>query len=335
MKYRVLGRTGLQVSEIGFGCGNIGGLMVRAPLEYRLAALNRAIELGINYFDTAAQYGDGQSEINLGEVLSLIRSDVRIATKIGVTKDDLMDISSAIQRYFEAGLKRLRRDKVDVLQLHTPVSNNEANASNRIDVKHVLGKNGVADAFDLIRSKGLAQFIGFSGLGDIDALHQIVESDRFDVIQIYFNLLNPSAAFPVSPGFASQDFRGLLHKAAAHKMGVIIIRVLAGGALGDKTARSGYAAKTVGLALVPGSEYGADVRRTANLNFLLGNDITDLTQAGIRFALNQPDVSTVLVGFSDIAQIESAVACSGQRPFSRQVIECLNKLWSTNFEITS
>ena len=69
MNYRTLGRTGLRVSEVAFGCGNVGGLLVRGTHQDQLDAVTRALELGINYFDTAPGYGDGRSETNLGHVL--------------------------------------------------------------------------------------------------------------------------------------------------------------------------------------------------------------------------------------------------------------------------
>src|SRR3990172_2229381 len=106
MKYRVLGRTGLQVSEIGFGCGAVGGLIIRAPLKERLTAVNRALELGINYFDTAAAYGNGQSEENLGEVLKSVKPNLILATKFGIVREDLNDIGGAVRRSLYFSLKR-------------------------------------------------------------------------------------------------------------------------------------------------------------------------------------------------------------------------------------
>ena len=82
MKYRNLGKTGLKVSELGFGCGSIGGLMVRGERKDQLRVVTRAIESGINYFDTARIYGDGQSETNLGQVLKELKSDVVVGTKV-------------------------------------------------------------------------------------------------------------------------------------------------------------------------------------------------------------------------------------------------------------
>ena len=81
MVYRILGRTGLRVSEIGFGCGNVGGLIIRGTQGERVEAVKRAVELGINYFDTAPSYGDGRSETNLGEVLDELQPDVVVATR--------------------------------------------------------------------------------------------------------------------------------------------------------------------------------------------------------------------------------------------------------------
>ena len=73
MEYRMLGRTGLRVSALGFGCGNVGGLMIRGTPAERERALARALEHGVNYFDTAPSYGDGQSETNLGAALRAVQ----------------------------------------------------------------------------------------------------------------------------------------------------------------------------------------------------------------------------------------------------------------------
>ena len=89
MRQRPLGRSGLTVSEIGFGCGNVGGLLIRGERSEQLRAVDRAIELGITYFDTAAQYGDGVSEQNLGAALRELRPDVLVGTKLGLTPADL------------------------------------------------------------------------------------------------------------------------------------------------------------------------------------------------------------------------------------------------------
>ncbi len=331
MKYRMLGRTGLQVSEIGFGCGNIGGLMVRAPLEERLSAVSRALELGINYFDTAAAYGNGQSEKNLGEGLKAIKPSVIVATKFGVVREDLNDIESAVRRSLESSLQRLGRGSVDIFQLHTPVFLENDETSRGIDLNHVLGSGGVADALDRLRSEGLIRFLGFTGLGDTEALHQVIQSRRFDLCQAYLNLLNPSAAVDVPANFTSQNFGGLIRNASRNGMGMVAIRVLAGGALGGEVSRAGYAAPTVGGALASGGEYEADRSRAGKLGFLLKGAVSNLSQPGVRFVLGQPGVSITLVGFSSLAQIEEAVACSDLGLLPESDMEKLQQMWASNF----
>ena len=333
MQFRNLGNTGLKVSEIGFGCGNVGGLMIRAPLVERLQAIDRALELGINYFDTAPAYGDGQSEENLGEVISFRKPKVVVATKFSFTQEDLDDTEGAIRRSLEASLRRLKRNSVDIFQLHTPVFAGNNRASRGIELKYILGPRGIADALDKLRANGLFRFIGFTGLGDTPPLYELVRSTRFDLLQVYYNLINPTAAILVSPGFTGQNFDGLMTEAVRHNMGVVAIRVLSGGALGGAVARRGYAAPLVGGTLVSGGEYDLDLERASKLNFLLKGSVSSLSQAAIRFVLGQPGVSTALVGFSNLEQIEEAAACSDQGSLPESNLTQLKKLWLSDFKL--
>jgi len=333
MRYRELGKTQLQVSEIGFGCGNVGGLMIRGSHAEQVQAVRRAIELGINYFDTAASYGSGISETNLGRVLRELQpKNVVVATKVGIRAEDLGDIRGAVKKSLKESLRRLKRESVDVFFLHPQV----ALARGRIrpetlGVVDVLGAGGVADVFDELRLQGLFRFSGFTGLGETEALHRIVASGRFDVVQAYYNLLNPSAGVPVPAGFVGNDFKLLIRKASKRGMGVVVIRVLAGGALGGSVARQGHAAPGFGGTLVEGADYEADVDRAKKLRFLISGEIQSLPQAGIRFALMSKDISTVLVGFSDLRQIEEATSCSVEEPFPREWLDKLQGLWATDF----
>ncbi len=335
MKYRTLGRTGLSVSEVGFGCGNVGGMMVRGSHPEQVEAVNRALELGINYFDTAPAYGQGQSETNLGQVIKEIQPDITVATKVGLGSDDMKDIKGAVQSSLETSLDRLGLDSVDVLQLHTPVTLEHGETGRRwgLSLKDVLGENGVADAFRSAREQGMVRFLGFTGLGEMEALHQLIESDCFDIVQAYYNLLNPSAGLAVPPDFAGQDFRQLINLAAGRNMGVVVIRVMAGGALGGDAARRGYASPSVGGPLSAGAEYSRDEARAAKLKFLVAGDLESLPQAAVRYALMHQGVSTVLVGYSSLAQIEKAAACSEKDPIPESARERLAELWATDFGI--
>src|SRR5258705_6775331 len=88
MDYRTLGRTGLRVGVLGFGCGNVGGLLIRGTPAERERAVARALELGINYFDTAPIYGDGESEKNLGRVWKTLRPAAAVGTKARLAPEE-------------------------------------------------------------------------------------------------------------------------------------------------------------------------------------------------------------------------------------------------------
>ncbi|MCW4050378.1 MAG: aldo/keto reductase [Candidatus Bathyarchaeota archaeon] len=329
MQYRKLGRTGLKVSEIGFGCGNVGGLIIRGSYEEQVDAVTHALDLGINYFDTAASYGDGRSEINLGKVLKELDPDIILATKVGLTLDDLDDIHGAVKRSLEASLTRLQRDSVDVFQLHSRIAlqRDSPEWPRSLGLEDVLGENGVADALDSVRSQRLSSYIGFTGLGETKALHRVIASGRFDVVQSYFNLLNPSSGQKVPPGFSGHDFKQLIDKAQEHGVGVAAIRVMAAGAVAGKKSRRGHAAPTIRGPIIPGSEYSKDEARARSLEFLIEGDVKTLPQAALRFVLMHSRVSTALVGFSDTQQIDEAAATSGKKPLPESQIHKLREQW--------
>ena len=109
MEYRPLGRTGLEASALGFGCGAVGGLLVRGEHKEMVRVVARAIELGINYFDTARVYGDGASEANLGRVLQELEADVLVGTKVRLLASEMDDIAGAVVASVEGSLERLHR----------------------------------------------------------------------------------------------------------------------------------------------------------------------------------------------------------------------------------
>src|SRR3974377_436259 len=122
METRTLGRTGLAVSVLGFGCGAVGGLMVRGNPSDQERAVARAVEFGINYFDTAAMYGNGESERNLGRVLKTLNPDIFVGTKVRVPDGERSRIGTAVTASLEASLQRLQLDHVDLFQLHNHIT---------------------------------------------------------------------------------------------------------------------------------------------------------------------------------------------------------------------
>jgi len=329
MHYRTLGKTGLKISEIGFGCGNNAVLMVRASYEEQVRAVRRALEVGINYFDTAFAYGLGKSEENLGKILNELGVSPVVSTKIRLEPAAAGHLNSATIQAVEEGLKRLKRKSVDLIQLHNRVTV-ERSQSKRFSVtpRDVVGPGGVLEGFKEMRDKGKVRYFGFSGLGDTKALHEVIDSGEFHSVQAYYNLLNPSGGQPVAQGFSALDYGRLIDRAAAKGMGVAVIRVLAAGALtSDPTAGGGSSPEP----LSPGSDYSLDLERAQKLKFLIGGDIKSLTQAAIRFALMKPEVSTVLVGFSNTSHIDEAVVCSGAGRLPEESMARLRKLWDGDF----
>lgn len=330
VKYRILGKTGLKVSEVGYGCGNIGGLMIRGSQREQVEAVELALGHGINYFDTAPSYGDGKSEANLGRVLLELKPDITLATKVRISPKDLDDVSKAIERSVEASLDRLKRDHVDVLYLHSRITSkrDDPRWPQSLGLQDVLGENGVADCFDMLREQGKTRFIGFTGLGETSALHEVIESRRFDVVQAYFNIINPSAGHVVSDQFEGQNFKQLINKASEFGVGVAAIRVMAAGALGGEESRKGYAAPSVGGGMVIGGDYEKDKESSSRLSFLVQGEVKSLPQAALKFVLMHSGVSTALVGFSNIKQIKEAVEASDFSPLSQSHLDKLRELWN-------
>ncbi|MFN8558977.1 MAG: aldo/keto reductase [Dehalococcoidia bacterium] len=131
METRALGKTGLTVSALGFGCGSVGGLMVRGEAREQRETVARALDAGVIYFDTAAAYGDGRSEENLGRTLTALGAwdRVVVGTKTRLTPDDRADLGGAIRRSCLDSLARLGRPSVDLLQLHSPITADGAGRS--------------------------------------------------------------------------------------------------------------------------------------------------------------------------------------------------------------
>jgi aryl-alcohol dehydrogenase-like predicted oxidoreductase len=329
MRYRTIGKTGVKISEIGFGCGNNAVLMVRASHEDQVKAVRHALDRGINFFDTAFAYGLGKSEENLGGILKELGAEPVISTKVRLEADCLGDVRAATIRAVEAGLSRLQRERVDFVQLHTRVTLAQGMGQRfSLTPPDVLGPNGVVEGFKTMRDRGKVGHFGFSGLGDSKALHELVDSGEFQGFQAYYNLLNPSAGQSVPAGFSAQDYGLIIDRAAAKGMGAFVIRVLAAGALTADPSAGGGSPEP----LSPGSDYNLDLQRAEKVKTVLGVDGKELTQAAIRFGLMNPKISTVLVGFSNTMHIDEAVACSGAPALSDDEIAKLKRLWETDFE---
>ena len=333
MNHRPLGSTGLSVSEMGFGCGNVGGLMIKGTPGDRVRAVGRAIKLGINYFDTAPEYGDGLSEIHLGQALKELRAEVHVGTKFRLGPGDLLDIKGAVLRSTEESLKRLDRDYVDLIQLHNHITHERgvAQVSLSLGMEDLLGE--VMGALQSLQAQGKASYYGITGLGETRALHQVIDAGVLHTVQACYNLLNPSAGERVPAGFNAQDFGRLIGRASEKGMGVIVIRALAAGALSGAEERHPIAVHRV-APIASGRDYMEDVVRARSFNILIAEGhVEGLIEASIRFALSNETVSTVLVGYSSLEQLERAVEHASRGALPPEAFTRLSEVWSRFEEI--
>ncbi len=163
MIYRTLGKSGIQISIVSFGAGPISGLMVGSDHYAQCQTVQRALDAGINWFDTAATYGNGDSETSLGAALRACHAPQKfhVATKVRLLPEQLDDIAGAVCSSFQESLRRLRVDRVTLLQLHNSVTRKRGDLPTSLTVQDVLGHGGVASAFEALRDDGLVDHFGF------------------------------------------------------------------------------------------------------------------------------------------------------------------------------
>ena len=315
MKYRTLGRTGLEVSEIAFGGGFVGGLLIHQDDATKRAAIRRALAAGVNWIDTAPMYGDGQSEEALGWLLKEVEAEPHVSTKVMLDPARLDDIKSQIEESLRESFSRLKRDSVALMQLHNPI---EAEASGHaVGVADVLRRGGVADTLDRLRDEGLFDFIGITALGNGEALKAVLGSGRFDTAQVYYNMLNPSAGRAMPAPWSGHDFAGLMDVCRAQAVGVMNIRVLAAGVLASDT-RTGREGEIFAGIVIESEE-----RRAAAALEALGEGHGTRAQLAIRHALAIPDIGTVVVGMAEIDHLEQALGAVELGPLPAEAIQSL------------
>ena len=315
MQTRSFGRSGLKLSVLGFGCGAVGGLMVRGTAADQERAIARALDAGINYFDTAALYGDGQSEINLGRVIKALKlRDITIGTKVRLP--DASNIREAIVTSLDNSLRRLGLPQVDIFHLHNAITARGGNGALTSD--QVL--NEVVPTFEGLRQQGKIRFCGITAVGEIGAIRKVAEARAIDSAQVVFNLLNPSAAAPVAANYPGQNFQELLKINATCGIGSIAIRILAGGALSGSAARQPNASPAP-APIGSSSEFAGDLTLSQKFAPLIADGMaTGLVELSIRYAITEPTVGTALIGLASQADLDTAIASVEKGPLSRDVL---------------
>ena len=317
MQYRPLGSTGLDVSVLAFGAGPVPATMTSDNPSAQVAVVARAIERGINWFDTAAGYGQGKSEAALGRALRElgVGDRVHVATKVRLAEDQLDDIAGAVRKSVGESLARLGLDRITLLQLHNSVTARRGDEPTSLTPADVLGTGGVLEAMECMSSEGLVDHLGLTGIGQSVALREVIRSGRCETMQVPYNLLNPSAGRDMPAGFDETDYGDVITDCAGMKMGVFAIRVLAGGALAGQ-APSGHTLKTP---FFPLALYERDRQRAKQMAAALPDGMT-MPEASVRFALSHPSIASAIVGFSEPAQVDEAAlwAERGSFPFERR-----------------
>ena len=313
MEKRRLGKTGLDVSLLGFGCGAVGGLMVGGAPADQERAVARALELGINYFDTAAQYGNGRSEENLGRVLKALKpSGIYIGTKVRLPPTEPGGIAAGITAALDASLKRLQLERVDLYQFHNAI----VGVTEAGDFAAESMLEEVVPAFERLVQQGKIGHYGITAVGDTASLLRVVDARAFETAQVSFNLLNPSPGADVPPDFPAQDYSNLLTHTKAANMGVINIRVLAGGALSGSEERHAIASPPP-APIGSGSSYKIDVERARRFMPLVHEGHADsLVETAVRYVISSEAISTVLVGIATLEQFEIAARSINKGPLS-------------------
>jgi aryl-alcohol dehydrogenase-like predicted oxidoreductase len=301
----------------------VGGIMVRGDPADQERLVAHAIDVGVNYFDTAVLYGDGESEKNLGRVLQKLKpSNAIVGTKVRLPPGEPGRVAEAIATSLEGSLKRLHLDRVDIFHLHNPIT--DEGGGSTLSARQVL--DDVVPAFQRLRQRGKIRFLGISAVGDTAALHQVIDSGAFDSAQVVYNMLNPSAGEKLSKDYPAQDYEKLFDATKSAGVGVVGIRVLAGGALSGTAERHPIASpapEPIGSAM----SYDADIDRARRLMPLITEGFAgSLTETATRFALSHPAMGTILVGMATPQQFEDALAAVEKGPLPQAALERLSAL---------
>ncbi len=310
MQYRTLGRTGLRVSDIGFGAMTIGGEIFGATDDQEsLRALHRALDSGMNFIDTADAYGRGHSEELLAQVLKTRRNEVVLATKGGnqfTVRQGLRNFDpDYITSALEASLKRLQIDTIDLYQLHNPSP-------------EVMQRGEIFERLDRLKKEGKIRFYGVSLEKAEDGLVAI-QTGKPDTLQVVYNILHQDPEGQLFP-LAQKENIGIIARVPLER-GVLSGRFKSTAEFVQKDWRKGVF-----------SEEGLTQTQAAieKLEFLVKGDVPNLAQAALRFILSNPVVSSVIPGIRTVKQVDDNVAVSGKTLPAGDIAK-VNELYRSDF----
>jgi uncharacterized protein len=283
MEYVEFGRTGRRVSRIGFG-GAVAGLKnylheydpdQDESIKGVHAALEKALELGITYYDTAPGYGNGRSETMFGEVLGRVDpAKIFLATKLSYGDRE------HVLRSVGASLKRLQRDTVDLIQIH-------GNSWSREQAAAILAPGGMLEAMEELKKQGVVKYVGFTTEDNNDGMFILMQSGRFDAVQMCYNFIFQHGYEPSRPF-------GSLIEADKHGLGIATMRA----------PTSGTFQRWIAM-VNPANTF--DYTR-ALIQFVLSNPLVDVALIGMRSArrvIENVDICNDTSGRIDMAKVHT------------------------------
>lgn len=292
MRYRRFGSTDWRVSEVGLGGAWFYGRPEEGllPDAHGVKMVERALELGVNYFDTAPLYGRGRSEEVFGLALEGVTESHYLATKVGYFPEPFDYTRDAIWRGFDASLQRLRRDHVDLVQVHE---------AEQAGWDGIFGRERTLETLVDIRSQGLAQHIGLTG-SDLTLMSEILkETDEFVSVVTFckYDLLTQEAKEVLVPAAAAED------------VAVIAASPLHGGLLGSKRDR-----------FFENGRYRELHARLRRVEALFAGGPQELVNAALRYLLSDPRVTMLLCGASDFDELETCASVSDGQTLTPDLI---------------
>jgi aryl-alcohol dehydrogenase-like predicted oxidoreductase len=320
MPLRTLGRTGLQVSELGYGAWGIGKSMwVGADDEESLRALRRSIELGVNFLDTALAYGEGHSEQLVGEVVRSSPETVYVATKVpprngrwpapaGLHPDEVFP-GKWITRCTERSLSHLGLDAIDVQQLH-------------VWSDEWVGQGDWLETIERLKAEGKIRFFGVS-INDHQPANavRLIETGVVDSVQVIYNIFDQTPEAELYPAVQAAD------------VGVIVRVPFDEGALTGKiTPETVFPPGDFRNSYFGGGRKQEVWDRVQAITRDLGIPIERMPEIALRFVLSQPAVTTVIAGMRSLRNVEANAAAAELGPLSSAELEILHAHgWDRSF----
>jgi len=298
VQYRRFGKTNWQVSEISMGGSWFYGRPEYGllPVSHGVAMVERALELGINYFDTAPLYGQGRSEKVLGHALKGVTEPYYLATKVGYFPAPYDYTRDTVWRGFEASLLRLQRDSVDLVQIHE---------AEQAGWDGIFGRGRTLETLLEIQEQGLAKYIGLTGSDLVLMRDVLAESDAFVSVITFlkYDLLEQSAKEILLPTAAERD------------VAVICASPLHAGLLGSKRNR-----------WIEEGRYTHLHPKLEKIEALLAEESGDIPDLGLRYLLSDPRVSILLTGAATVEELEFSTAVSDGRHLATDLISKIESI---------